>query len=109
GLIDGFEIDLVVSGINHGANLGDDVTYSGTEAAALEAVLLELPGIAVSQHSPDGTSDLSTGDGFDFDATAAFTARIVERLEDVGLAPRTLLNINAPSTKPEGVRVARLG
>jgi 5'-nucleotidase len=109
GLIDGFEIDLVVSGINHGANLGDDVTYSGTVAAALEAVLLDLPGIAVSQHSPEGATDLSTGDGFDFDATAAFTARVVERLDDVGLAPRTLLNINAPSAEPEGVRVARLG
>jgi 5'/3'-nucleotidase len=109
GLIDGFEIDLVVSGINHGANLGDDVTYSGTVAAALEAILLDLPGIAVSQHSPLGPADLNTGDGFDFDATAGFAARIVERLEEVGLAPGTLLNINAPSTKPEGVRVARLG
>jgi 5'-nucleotidase len=109
GLIDGFKIDLVVSGINHGANLGDDVTYSGTVAAALEAILLDLPGIAVSQHSPLGPADLNTGDGFDFDATAGFAARIVERLEEVGLAPGTLLNINAPSTKPEGVRVARLG
>jgi 5'-nucleotidase len=109
GLIDGFKIDLVVSGINHGANLGDDVTYSGTVAAALEAILLDLPGIAVSQHSPAGPADLSTGDGFDFATTARFTARIVERLEEVGLAPRTLLNINAPSTEPDGVRVARLG
>jgi 5'-nucleotidase len=109
GLIDGFKIDLVVSGINHGANLGDDVTYSGTVAAALEAILLDLPGIAVSQQSPAGPADLNTGDGFDFDATAAFAARIVERLDDVGLAPRTLLNINAPSAEPDGVRVARLG
>ena len=109
GLIDGFEIDLVVSGINHGANLGDDVTYSGTVAAALEAILLEVPGIAVSQQSPDGPCDFTTGEGFDFRATAAFAARVVERLEDVGLAPRTLLNINAPSTEPEGVQVARLG
>jgi 5'-nucleotidase len=109
GLIDDFTIDLVVSGINHGANLGDDVTYSGTVAAALEAILLEVPGIAVSQHSPAGPCDFRTGEGFDFRTTAAFAARVVERLEEVGLAPGTLLNINSPSTEPEGVRVARLG
>ena len=51
GLIDRFEPDLVVAGINHGSNLGDDITYSGTVAAALEAVVLGLPGIAVSQQS----------------------------------------------------------
>jgi 5'-nucleotidase len=109
GLIDGFEIDLVVAGINHGANLGDDVTYSGTVAAALEAIVLGLPGIAVSQHSPTGPSADRSGEGFDFTATAAFAARIVSRLTDVGLAPGTLLNINAPSSAPRGVRVARLG
>src|SRR6202011_1113044 len=51
GLIDGFAADLVISGINHGANLGDDITYSGTVAAALEGVVLGLPAIAVSQQS----------------------------------------------------------
>ena len=51
GLIEGFEPELVVSGINHGANLGDDITYSGTVAAALEGVVLGLPAIAVSQQS----------------------------------------------------------
>ena len=51
GLIDGFQAELVVAGINHGANLGDDITYSGTVAAALEAMVLGLPGIAVSQQS----------------------------------------------------------
>ncbi|MGH2909323.1 MAG: 5'/3'-nucleotidase SurE [Solirubrobacteraceae bacterium] len=109
GLIDGFAIELVVSGINHGANLGDDVTYSGTVAAALEAIMLDLPGIAVSQQSPPGPCDVRTGDGFDFSATAAFAAQVVDRLEDVALAPGTLLNINAPSSPPEGVTVARLG
>ena len=48
GLIEGFEPDLIVSGINHGSNLGDDITYSGTVAAALEGVVLGVPGIAVS-------------------------------------------------------------
>ena len=51
GLIEGFEPELVVSGINHGANLGDDITYSGTVAAALEGIVLGLPAIAVSQQS----------------------------------------------------------
>src|SRR3954451_21378527 len=49
GLVEGFEAELIVSGINHGANLGDDITYSGTVAAALEGVVLGLPAIAVSQ------------------------------------------------------------
>jgi 5'/3'-nucleotidase SurE len=51
GLIEGFQADLVVAGINHGANLGDDITYSGTVAAALEGLVLGVPGIAVSQQS----------------------------------------------------------
>ena len=55
GLIDGFQAELVVAGINHGANLGDDITYSGTVAAALEALILGLPGIAVSQQSVAGS------------------------------------------------------
>src|SRR5436305_4789397 len=66
GLIDGFEADLVVSGINHGANLGDDITYSGTVAAALEAVVLGLPGIAVSQQSRKRELDFRVGEEFDF-------------------------------------------
>src|SRR5436305_11732892 len=53
GLVEGFSADLIVAGINHGANLGDDITYSGTVAAALEGVVLGLPAIAVSQLSPD--------------------------------------------------------
>src|SRR5881397_1904403 len=51
GLIESFEADLVVSGINHGSNLGDDITYSGTVAAAFEGLVLGLPAIAVSQQS----------------------------------------------------------
>src|SRR3954449_9674759 len=51
GLIEGFDADIVVAGINHGSNLGDDITYSGTVAAALEALVLGIPGIAVSQQS----------------------------------------------------------
>src|ERR1700729_2758341 len=57
GLIEGFTADLVVAGINHGANLGDDITYSGTVAAALEGVVLGLPSLAVSQQSRAGELD----------------------------------------------------
>src|SRR3954471_22139723 len=49
GLVDGFQADMVVSGINHGSNLGDDITYSGTVAAAFEGLILGVPAIAVSQ------------------------------------------------------------
>src|SRR5919107_1208401 len=88
GLIDGFEPDVVVSGINHGANLGDDITYSGTVAAALEGVVLGIPGIAVSQQSVRREMDFRLGHLFDFANAAAFTAQVVDRLElieeDVG-------------------------
>ncbi len=109
GLIEEFTADLVVSGINHGSNLGDDITYSGTVAAALEAIVLGLPGIAVSQQSNALELDFRTGEGFDFGAAAAFTRRLVAELEDVPLPQGTLLNINGPGSDPTGVEVARLG
>jgi len=92
GLIDGFEADLIVSGINHGANLGDDITYSGTVAAALEGVVLGIPGIAVSQQSGARELDFRLGRSFDFEVAAQFTARIVDELDEVPLADGTLLN-----------------
>ena len=76
-----FEPELIVSGINHGANLGDDITYSGTVAAALEGVVLGLPAIAVSQQAYRGKLDsrvARTWDAADFEQAAAFVARIVE-------------------------------
>src|SRR5437764_3117029 len=109
GLIEGFKAELVVSGINHGSNLGDDITYSGTVAAALEAIVLGLPGIAVSQQSSALELDFTSGQGFEFAAAAAFTARLVAELEDVPLPQGTLLNINVPGCDPDGVEVARLG
>src|SRR5450432_896318 len=72
GLVEGFQAELVVSGINHGANLGDDITYSGTVAAALEAIVLGIPGIAVSQQSTAGELDFTSGPAFDFEPAAAF-------------------------------------
>jgi 5'-nucleotidase len=109
GLVEGFEAELVVAGINHGSNLGDDITYSGTVAAALEAIVLGLPGIAVSQQSRALELDFRSGTGFEFRVAADFTARLVAELESVPLPTGTLLNINVPGADPVGVEVARLG
>ena len=109
GVVDGFSADIVVSGINHGANLGDDITYSGTVAAALEGLVLGLPGIAVSQQSGRGALDFRFDGGFEFDVAAGFVARLVERIEDVPLPAHTLLNINVPAGAPRGVSVTSLG
>jgi 5'-nucleotidase len=109
GLVEGFKAELVVAGINHGSNLGDDITYSGTVAAALEAIVLGLPGIAVSQQSISRELDFRAGAGFDFSVAASFTARLVAELQNVPLPDGTLLNINVPGAHPEGVEVARLG
>jgi 5'-nucleotidase len=99
----------VVAGINHGSNLGDDVTYSGTVAAAMEGLVLGLPAIAVSQQSVRREMDFRLGRRFSFDEGARFTARVVQELEAVPLPPRTLLNINVPAGDAQGVEVARLG
>jgi 5'/3'-nucleotidase len=109
GLVEDFNADLVVSGINHGANLGDDITYSGTVAAALEGVVLGLPAIAVSQQSQGRSLDFRYDGGFDFGVAATFVARLVERLEDVPMPAGTLLNVNVPAGEPDGVEVASLG
>jgi 5'-nucleotidase len=109
GLIEGLSVDLVVSGINHGANLGDDITYSGTVAAALEALILGVPGIAVSQQARGWGVDFSDESGFDFDVAAGFVARLVASLDAKPLPPGTLLNINVPGVTPAGVEVTRLG
>src|SRR5439155_7877318 len=97
GLIEGFDADIVVAGINHGSNLGDDITYSGTVAAALEALVLGIPGIAVSQQSHARELDFRIGRQFDFDTAAGFTARIVAELKSVPLPAGTLLSINVPA------------
>ena len=102
GLVEGFEAELVVAGINHGSNLGDDITYSGTVAAALEAIVLGLPGIAVSQQSTSRELDFRVGSRFDFSVAASFTARLVAELQNVPLPDGTLLNINVPGAPPVG-------
>jgi 5'-nucleotidase len=109
GLVEDFDAELVVAGVNHGANLGDDITYSGTVAAALEGVVLGLPAIAVSQQSRARSLDFRYGGGFDFDVAAAFVARLVERLEEVPMPSGTLLNVNVPAGEPSGIEVTSLG
>ena len=109
GLVEGFEADVIVSGINHGANLGDDITYSGTVAAALEGIVLGLPAIAVSQQSAAREMDFRLGGQFEFSAAASFVARVVEELAEVPLPDGTLLNVNVPAGEPDGVEVTRLG
>ena len=111
GLIE-FEPQLIVSGINHGANLGDDITYSGTVAAAFEGVVLGVPAIAVSQQADHGELDFRAGRAWepdDFEQVAGFVARLVEGLEAVPIPDATLLNINAPAGEARGVRACRLG
>jgi 5'-nucleotidase len=108
GLVE-FEPELIVSGVNHGSNLGDDITYSGTVAAALEGTVLGIPAIAISQQSRRREMDFRLGDDFDFGEAAAFCARLVEQLEDVPIPRGTLLNINCPAGELRGARACRLG
>src|SRR5262245_21264345 len=89
--------DLVVSGVNKGWNLGDDVTYSGTVAGALEAALLGIPAVAVSLRQTRGDYD------FTYAATAA--AALADAMLRNPLPSRTFLNINVPKGQPRGYRV----
>jgi len=94
---------LVVSGINKGANLGGDVTYSGTVAAAMEGVINGIPGIAIS---------LASRHEWDFSVAAGFAARLTSQLIEQGMDREVLLNVNVPSLPREqvkGVLVTRLG
>ncbi len=111
GLIE-FQPELIVSGINHGSNLGDDITYSGTVAAALEGIVLGVPAIAVSQQADPGQVDFRAGRNWqpeDFEAGARFVARIVEELQEVPMPEGTLLNVNCPAGEIRGARACKLG
>src|SRR5215470_13609141 len=89
---------LVVSGVNHGANLGDDVTYSGTVSAAMEGTILGVPSIAVS-----------LADGGDFEIAGRVARLVAMRVLVGGLPGNTLLNVNVPAQPPRGIRMTRLG
>ncbi len=100
--------DLILSGINRGANLGDDVTYSGTVSAAIEGALAGIRSIALSQvYEKEGM-----GDSVPFAAAEAWGAKTIAPLLGVPFAPRTLVNVNFPPLAAEavqGIRVVRQG
>ena len=91
---------VCVSGINHGGNLGDDATYSGTVAGALEATILGVPGIAIS---------LVARENLDFTEAARFALLAVRKILSEGLPEGTLLNVNVPLGEIKGVKVTRQG
>ena len=96
--------DLIVSGINRGANMGDDITYSGTVAAAMEGLLSNIPSIAISIGAFGGDTDYSSA--------ASFAALLAGNILERGLPPDTLLNVNVPPLPRDqiaGVEVTRLG
>ena len=96
--------DIVVSGINRGANMGDDITYSGTVAAAMEGLLSNIPSIAISIGAFGGDTD--------YGPAASFATLLARNILTRGLAPDTLLNVNVPPLPRDqiaGVEVTRLG
>jgi 5'-nucleotidase len=105
GLID--PTDLVVSGINPNANIGNDVTYSGTVTAAMEAVITNVKGIAISLNSPEGPKD-----GLDYSTAAAVARHVVEQVIANDLPEGVVLNVNVPYLKQEelkGYMITRQG
>lgn len=101
------KIDIVVSGINPNANLGHDVTYSGTVTAAMEAAIGGVPGVAISLDSPDN----HLGD-LDYDPAARMASLVVQRVLKNGLSKETILNVNVPylpDGEIKGIRLTRQG
>ena len=101
------QIDLVVSGINPHANIGHDITYSGTVTAAMEAVITGVKGIAVSLDSPDGFKGL-----LDYSTSASVARRVVEKVIADGLPKDVVVNINVPYLKEnelKGFMITRQG
>jgi len=100
--------DLILSGINRGANLADDITYSGTVSAALEGALAGIPSIALSQVY----SRENIGNDVSFAAAEAWGEKVLAPLVDSSFAERTLINVNFPPVQAEevkGIRVVRQG
>lgn len=100
--------DLVLSGVNRGANLADDITYSGTVSAAIEGALAGIPSIALSQvYAREGMAD-----AVPFDAARAWALRAIQPLLDSAMPPRTVFNINFPpinASQVKGIRAVRQG
>lgn len=99
-IIEGGKPDLVLSGVNRGANLGEDVTYSGTVSAAMEGTLAGFRSIALSQvYAKEGM-----GDRVPFAAAEIWGARVVADLLRIDMPPRTLINVNFPALDPHAVK-----
>lgn len=94
--------DLVVSGINRGSNLGDDITYSGTVSAALEASLMGFPALAISL-------DVDQFNATDLERAGSFARQLATRILEQGVPQGTFLNVNVPSGPSRGVRITRQG
>jgi 5'-nucleotidase len=96
--------DLILSGVNRGANLGEDVTYSGTVSAAMEGALAGIRSVALSQvYSKEGM-----GDRVPFATAEAWGERVLRPLLDAPWAERTLVNVNFPAIEPAEVRGIRV-
>ena len=96
--------DLILSGVNRGANLGEDVTYSGTCSAAMEGALAGIPSIALSQCY----ARECMGDTVPFAAAEAWAEQVLRPIIETEMAPRTLVNVNFPALPPEAVRGIRV-
>ena len=107
----GEHVDVVVSGINEGANLGDDTTYSSTVGSAVEGALLGLPAVAVSQQSTDGRFRLVDRSGYDWTWSAWGVVQVVDLIAESALPARSVINLNAPGSVPNapGAQATRLG
>jgi 5'-nucleotidase len=104
-IVEGAPVDLMLSGINHGANLGEDVTYSGTVAAAMEATLFKVPSIAFSQVC-------ESRQHIKWPTAERFAPEVIDRLLSLPWTPDVLINVNFPDLDPaevQGVRVAVQG
>ena len=109
---DGFKPDLVISGINIGANMGEDITYSGTAAGAMEAVIHGIPAIAISQVCRDKCNDIKNG--WDFELAKKTILELVLKILDdkFPLEERKFLNVNIPPIKADecqGIKVTKAG
>lgn len=109
---DGYKPDLLVSGINIGANMGEDITYSGTASAAMEAVLQGIPAIAISQVCRDRCQDVKNG--WDFELAKKTIKELASKILDGGfpLEERKFLNVNIPPIKSEeckGIKITNAG
>ena len=103
--------DLVISGINIGANMGEDITYSGTASGAMEAVLQGVPAIAISQ---DFSDDMREKNGFDYELAQESIAILVKKIFEGSfpLAPRKFLNVNIPAlsaNESKGFKITKTG